>query len=83
LAEGRSLLAKGDLEGARRAFRRAADSGSAEGALALGSTYDPASLARYGLKGASADPESAKFWYRRAHELTQAAALKTEPAARK
>ncbi len=81
LAKGRSLLANGDLDGARRAFRRAAESGSAEGALAMGSTYDPASLARYGLEGSSADPDSAKFWYRRAHELTQAAALKTKPVA--
>jgi uncharacterized glyoxalase superfamily protein PhnB len=81
LAEGRSLLAKGDLDGARRAFLRAADNGLAEAALALGSTYDPAILARSGLKGASADPESAKRWYRRAHELTQAAALKTKSVA--
>jgi hypothetical protein len=79
LAEGRALMAKGDIEGARRAFLRAADGGLPEGALALGSTYDPASLARYGLTGASADAESAKRWYRRAHELTQAAALKTKP----
>ncbi|MGI9403519.1 MAG: VOC family protein [Hyphomicrobium sp.] len=74
LERGQKLLTKGELESARRIFRRVADKGSPEGALALGSTYDPANLARIGLAETPSDRNEAKRWYRRAHELARAKA---------
>ena len=72
LAKGQKLMTRGELEPARKIFKQAADKGSPEGALALGSTYDPASLARFGLADASSNRNEAKRWYRRAHELARA-----------
>lgn len=73
LAEGQAAMAKGDVEAARRHFRRLAAQGLPEAALALGSTYDPVSVERAGLASAQADRAQAKRWYRRAIELAQAA----------
>jgi uncharacterized glyoxalase superfamily protein PhnB len=73
LAEGRAAMANGDIEAARRHFRRLAAQGLPEAALALGSTYDPVSVERAGLASAQADRVQAKQWYRRAIELAQAA----------
>jgi hypothetical protein len=66
---GSDLLANGDLAAARLLFRRAAEAGSAEGALALGTTFDPVVLQRLGAIGAAADPAQARQWYQRAAEL--------------
>jgi hypothetical protein len=41
LASGRAFLIIGDVTAARLAFRRAAQSGNAQAALALGGTFDP------------------------------------------
>jgi hypothetical protein len=41
LASGRTLLIIGDVTAARLAFRRAAENGDAQAALALGGTFDP------------------------------------------
>ena len=41
IKRGKDLLDNGDLSAARLLFRRAAEAGSAEGALMLGSTFDP------------------------------------------
>ena len=71
LARGQKLMTEGKLESARRIFKQAADEGSPEGALALGSTYDPANLARIGLAESRSDRNKAKRWYRRAHELAR------------
>jgi TPR repeat protein len=71
--EGLAALAKGDVAEARREFRRLADRGMAEAALALGSTYDPINADHVGLASAEADPEQTKHWYRRAIELTREA----------
>ncbi len=73
LAEGQGALARGDVEEARRIFRRLADEGVAQAALALGSTYDPVNAERTGMAHAQLDREQAKQWYRRAIELAQAA----------
>ena len=70
LAEGRKLLARGDLKAARQHFERAASSGLPEAALAAGNTFDPVSLTKAGLKEAG-DPARARLWYRRAYELAQ------------
>jgi uncharacterized glyoxalase superfamily protein PhnB len=79
LAEGQAAMAKGDIEGARRHFARLAEQGVPEAALALGSTYDPASIERAGMASAQADRARAKQWYRRAIELAQAAAERHAP----
>jgi hypothetical protein len=70
LAAGQAALARGDVEEARRLFRRLADEGMAEAALALGSTYDPVNAERM---HAQVDRAQAKQWYRRAIELAQGA----------
>lgn len=69
ITRGRSFLTMSDLASARLLFRRAAETHSAEGALALGATYDPAALKRMGVVGAAADLEQARWWYQRAAEL--------------
>lgn len=70
LLQGEKLFAKGDLEAARQRFEEAAKMGMPEGALALGNTYDPVSLAKTGLN-LTGDPARARQWYRRALELAQ------------
>ncbi|MGG5817781.1 polysaccharide biosynthesis/export family protein [Falsiroseomonas sp. HW251] len=71
---GQALLALGDISGARRFFERAAQGGSAEGALAAGGTHDPAVLARLNARGVRPDPAAAAEWYRRAATLGDAEA---------
>jgi Sel1 repeat-containing protein len=74
LKRGQDFLANGDLAAARLLFRRAAEAGSAEAALALGTTFDPVTLQRLGAIGAVADPAKARQWYQRAAELGSSAA---------
>jgi hypothetical protein len=69
LARGRTQLANGDVSAARLAFRRAAEGGDAQAALALGGTFDPLVLRSLGAIGVAADPDQARGWYRRAAEL--------------
>lgn len=68
LSEGQKHFAKGELGAARRAFERAVELGLPEGALALGTTFDPVSLAKAGIKHAG-EPVEARRWYRRAHAM--------------
>ncbi len=70
LLQGEKLFAKGDLVAARQQFEQAAKMGMPAGALALGNTYDPVSLAKTGLN-LTGDPTRARQWYRRALELAQ------------
>ncbi len=70
LLQGEQLFAKGDLKAARQRFEQAAKLGMPEGALALGNTYDPVSLAKAGVK-LTGDSARARQWYRRAYELAQ------------
>ncbi len=65
---GEKLMARGDLEGARQQFQEAARLGLPEGALALGNTYDPVSLAKFGIS-APGDSARARRWYREAYLL--------------
>ncbi len=71
---GNDLLADGDIAAARLLLRRAAEAGSADGALALGTTFDPIALQRLGAIGAVADLAKARQWYQRAAELGSSAA---------
>jgi hypothetical protein len=69
LASGRNFLIIGDVTAARLAFRRAAESGDAQAALALGGTFDPLVLKSLGAVGVAADPAKARGWYQKAAEL--------------
>ena len=74
IKRGKDLLANGDLAAARLLLRRAAEAGSAEGALMLGTTFDPVALQRLGAIGARPDLAKARQWYQRAAELGSSAA---------
>ena len=69
LQRGNEFLANGNVASAREFYRRAANAESAQGALALGATYDPNYFDRLGIQGMLADPEMARKWYDRAAEL--------------
>ena len=69
MARGRRFVESGDFSSARPVYRRAAEAGYAEAALALGETYDPVALQRHGVIGMSPDVEQARHWYERAREL--------------
>jgi hypothetical protein len=74
IARGNKLLKDGDFAAARLLFERAANAGSAEGALALGSTYDPVVIKRLGAIAVKADVETARNWYQVAADRGSAAA---------
>jgi hypothetical protein len=69
LEQGKSYLSDGDIASARLLLRRAAEAGSAEAALVLGSTFDPRAIARLGAIGVSGDLQKARKWYRKAAQL--------------
>jgi hypothetical protein len=71
---GNVFLANGDFAAARLLLRRAAEAGSAEGAFALGTTFDPVVLQHLGAIGATPDLAEARQWYQRAAELGSSAA---------
>jgi hypothetical protein len=71
---GQDFIANGDLAAARLLLRRAAEAGSAEAALTLGTTYDPVMLRRLGAIGTAADLAQARHWYQLAAELGSTAA---------
>lgn len=68
-AKGNELLAQGNIQPARALFRRAAEAGLAESALALASTYDPQELVRLKVVGLQPDIALARQWYTKAREL--------------
>lgn len=74
LARGGALLRDGDIVSARLFFERSADAGLAEGALALGGTYDPHELARLKVHGLKPEPAMARRWYEKARDLGSPAA---------
>ncbi|HEY4404531.1 MAG TPA: hypothetical protein VGN55_07735 [Xanthobacteraceae bacterium] len=69
MQQGEQFVASGDLVAARLVYRRAAESGNAAAALALGATFDPVVLARIGVRGMGADVEKARSWYEKAKEF--------------
>jgi hypothetical protein len=73
-AKGKELLEQGNIQPARMLFRRAAEQGLAESALALGSTYDPVELAKLKVFGLQPDVAAARRWYDRARQLGAAEA---------
>jgi hypothetical protein len=68
-AKGKELLARGNIQPARMLFRRAAEAGHPESALALAGTYDPHELAKIKVMGLQPDVAMAKRWYAKAREL--------------
>ena len=74
LTQGEQFVNAGDLVTARLLFRRAVEAGDADGALALGATYDPGVLAKLGVRGIAADIEQARGWYEKARDLGSAEA---------
>jgi TPR repeat protein len=74
IRRGKNLLSDGDFAAARVLFERAANAGSAEAALALGSTYDPNVIKRLGAIMVKPDIASARKWYQLAAERGSAAA---------
>ena len=69
MERGRDLLRNGDVASAQLAFRRLAEAGKADAALALATTYDPRYLVEHNLVGIVGDEAKARTWYRRAKEL--------------
>jgi len=74
IKRGHTFLKDGDFAAARLLFERAADAGSAEAALALGSTYDPLFIKRLGGIAVKPDIENARKWYQIAADRGSAAA---------
>ncbi|HLH86904.1 MAG TPA: hypothetical protein VKX28_00485 [Xanthobacteraceae bacterium] len=74
LKQGKQFIEVGDLATARTVLQRAADAGVAPAALALAETYDPAVLAREGVRGLNGDVAEARRWYTRALALGSAEA---------
>ena len=69
MERARDLLRSGDVASARLLFRRLADAGMADAALALAVTYDPHYLAEHNLIGVVGDEAKARDWYQRASDL--------------
>ena len=74
IRRGKDFITTGDFESARLLLRRAAAIGSAEAALALGTTFDPLVIGKLGAIGIQPDIDQARQWYQRAAELGSAAA---------
>jgi hypothetical protein len=76
LNRGRDLINAGDFVSARLVLRRAVDAGSAEAALALGTTYDPIFIKEVQAVGIEPDINRAREWYQKAVELGSPLAAK-------
>jgi hypothetical protein len=64
-AEGLVAFAKGDIATARAFFVSAAEAGDARALVALGDTFDPATLTRLGVLGLKGDGAKARDYYAR------------------
>lgn len=62
-------ILEGDIASARLFYERAADAGDARAAFDLGDSFNPAFLARMGVRGMRGDIVAAAHWYRRAVSL--------------
>lgn len=74
MQRGRDFLSAGDISAARVSFRRLADGGMADAALALADTYNPDYLAAHNVVGVSGDRATARALYQRAKQLGSAEA---------
>lgn len=62
------LMAQGDIASARLMLARAAETGEARAALALGATFDANVLRKLGVIGVAGDAAKARAWYEKAAE---------------
>jgi TPR repeat protein len=69
LQRGNDLIANKDFSAAQHFYKRAAEIGLAEAALALARTYDPGEIARIGAVGLRPNLEMARTWYEKARGL--------------
>ena len=69
LALGARHLEQGNIAAARMFFQRAAEAGSATGALKMAATYDPTELSRLEAVAVTPDRNEARKWYERARDL--------------
>jgi hypothetical protein len=69
LERGKELMRQGGIAAARIIFEELAQKGSAQGALELARSYDPASIPNSRVSAVAPDVEKALMWYRRAEEL--------------
>jgi hypothetical protein len=72
IARGDQFLRYSDVASARLFYKLAASHGSAAGAIAMGSSYDPIFLERNGVRGVRPEPARAFAWFRIASELGDA-----------
>jgi hypothetical protein len=75
IKRGNNLFKDGDFAAARLLFERAASAGSAEAALALGSTYDPSVIKQLGAVSVTPDLDRALKWYETAADRGSADAV--------
>ena len=68
LQRGDELIASKDFSAAQHFYKRAAEMGLPEAAVALARTFDPGELARIGAVGLQPNPEMARTWYEKARE---------------
>lgn len=67
---GDENIKTGNISAAREFYRRAANRGLSEGAMAMAATYDAHELKRFGnVLGLQPDPAAARKWYEKAHDL--------------
>jgi TPR repeat protein len=69
MKRGEQSISLGDIAAARLLFKRAAEAGNAQAAVAMGKTYDTDTLAASPAQGEKPDPALAAEWYRKAASL--------------
>lgn len=74
LDRGNRLLELGDVAAARLFYGMAAERGSAEGAMLMGVTFDPAYFERKGVEGTRPHVFKAVDWYQKAVAMGSSAA---------
>jgi hypothetical protein len=66
LQDGNKLMREGDILAARKYYQKVAASGSPEGALAMGRSYDPSYYENLPVRTGKPDPAQAFEWYKKA-----------------
>ena len=75
MQQAEQFIGAGDVVTARVLFRRAAEAGDAKAALSMGATFDPALLAKIGVRGIAPDIVQARSWYEKAREFGSSEAI--------
>lgn len=75
MKQAEMFISSGDVVTARVLFQRAAEAGDAKAALSMGATFDPALLAKMGVRGIAPDVARARSWYEKARDLGSSEAL--------